>query len=72
LEPWKKIVCQTEECLQEALDTQGKVRSDYYILPDVDNEVLTQFTCPRCGFIETWGITRRKVAKALYERLVRA
>jgi predicted RNA-binding Zn-ribbon protein involved in translation (DUF1610 family) len=41
----------------------------YKIYPDIDNEVMTQFTCPRCGKVITWGITRRQVMKTLYERL---
>lgn len=69
MEPWKKIVCQNEDCLREALLENGKVREGYHVVPDVDTEAVTQFTCPRCGRIETWGVTRRKVAETLYKRL---
>lgn len=71
-EPWKVIVCQNEECLRFAFDAEGKVKDGYHLYPDIDNDVLTQFTCPRCGKVETWGITRRQVAQVLYERLSRA
>ncbi len=40
----------------------------YKIYPDMDNELLTQFTCPRCSKVTTWGVTRRSVQKQLYER----
>jgi len=52
-----------------ALDADGNVREGHHIKPDVDNGVMTQFTCPRCGKVETWGITRREVARILNERL---
>jgi len=68
-EPWKKIVCQNEQCLQEALTEKGNVRPGYHILPDLDTPAVTQFTCPRCGKVETWGVTRRQVARVLYERV---
>lgn len=68
-EPWKRIVCQSKQCLEEAFTEKGSVRSGYHILPDLDTPEVTQFTCPRCGKVETWGVTRRKVAKVLYERL---
>lgn len=68
-EPWKKIVCQNDLCLQEAFTEKGHVRPGYHILPDLDTSEVTQFTCLRCGKVETWGVTRRKVAKVLYERL---
>lgn len=69
MEPWKNIICQSEQCLKEALDEEGKIKSDYLIFPDIDNDIVTQFTCSRCGQVETWGVTRRHVAKVLYERL---
>lgn len=68
LEPWKVIICQKEECLSEALDEKGKVKEGYHIYPNLDNELLTQFTCPRCGETETWGVTRREVMKTLFKR----
>lgn len=68
-EPWKVIVCNSPECMSESLDEAGKVKKGYHIYPDIDTAEFTQFTCPRCGRVETWGITRRKVAKTLYERL---
>jgi len=43
----------------------------YKIYPDIDNAVMTQFTCPRCGEVVTWGVTRRQVAKTLYKRFNR-
>lgn len=69
MEPWKTTICQSEECLKETIDEDGKVKTKYRLLPDVDNEVMTQFTCSNCGRVETWGITRRYIAKVLYERL---
>jgi predicted nucleic-acid-binding Zn-ribbon protein len=69
MEPWKTTICQSEQCLKEAVDETGHVKKEYRILPDVDNSLMTQFTCSRCGQVETWGITRRHVAKVLYERL---
>lgn len=68
-EPWKVIVCDSEECRARAFDTNGNVNDGFHIYPDVDVEYMTQFTCPRCGRVETWGPTRCQVAKALYERL---
>ncbi len=40
----------------------------FKIYPEIDTPEFTQFKCPLCGKIETWGITRRQVAKTLYER----
>jgi len=68
-EPWKVIVCQTEECLAEALDENGKIKEEAKVHPKYDTESFTQFTCPRCGQSETWGVTRQKVAQTLYERI---
>jgi hypothetical protein len=67
-EPWKKIVCSSPECMKTTFSAAGKVEEKSYIYPDIDNEVMTQFTCPRCGRTETWGLTRRNVSKILYER----
>jgi predicted RNA-binding Zn-ribbon protein involved in translation (DUF1610 family) len=47
---------------------EESVIKDYKIYPDIDTEAITQFTCPRCGKVETWGETRRSVARVLYER----
>jgi predicted nucleic-acid-binding Zn-ribbon protein len=71
-EPWKVIVCGNEQCMAEALDDKGKVKPDYKIYPEYDTPEYTQFTCKRCGHVETWGVTRRNVAKVLYERLTNA
>lgn len=77
-EPWKSILCDSDQCISKMFETEesGSVIAklnqetidDYKIYPDIDNEVMTQFTCPRCGKVETWGVTRRDVAKTLYER----
>lgn len=77
-EPWKVIICDSDECIKEMSEPEepGSLVSklnqetleDYKIYPDVDNEMMTQFTCPRCGKVQTWGVTRRQVAKVLYER----
>jgi len=67
-EPWKVIICQQEKCLAEAFEEDGSVRSGYHITPDVDTAEVTQFTCPRGGHVETWGPTRRDIAKTLWER----
>lgn len=72
MEPWKRIVCSNKNCMAQALDLAGNVKAAAYILPEIDNETLTQFTCPLCGTTETWGVTRRKIAKTLYERLTNA
>jgi len=76
-EPWKTILCDSPACRAHILSSENpesgtsKLDQDalekYKILPDIDNETFTQFTCPRCGTITTWGITRRAAAKALYE-----
>ena len=77
-EPWKSILCDSDQCVSEMFEPEesgspvAKLNQEtidaYKIYPDIDNEVMTQFTCPRCGKIETWGVTRRAVAKTLYER----
>ena len=77
-EPWKVIICDSDECISEMFEEESpgspntKLNEDtleeYKIYPDIDNEVMTQFTCPRCGKVETWGGTRRAVARVLYER----
>ena len=78
VEPWKTILCDSEQCIsvmfqsEEAGSPVTKLNqetiAEYRIYPDIDNEVMTQFTCPRCGKVQTWGVTRRHVAKTLYER----
>ena len=70
-EPWKRIICPEAACQKETFDDDGNVKEGYYIVPDMDTEYATQFTCPRCGHTETWGPTRRTVAKTLYERFGR-
>lgn len=65
---WKVIVCRTKECFANALDETGKIKEDAKIWPKFDTETFTQFTCPRCGKSETWGVTRCAVAQILYER----
>ena len=67
-DPWKVITCQSEQCQLDLLTGDGKVREGYHITPDVDTDYMTQFTCPRCGTVETWGPTRRLIALSLYER----
>ena len=77
-EPWKSILCDSDQCVSEMFEPEEagspvaklnqETIDDYKIYPDIDNEVMTQFTCPRCGKIETWGVTRRSVAKTRYER----
>jgi len=68
-EPWKVIICESEQCVREAFAEDGSVQEGYKIYPDIDTPEFTQFTCQRCGHVETWGVTRRQVAKILYERL---
>ncbi len=68
-EPWKVIVCSSDSCQASAFDVGGNVLEGYHVYPDVDVEYMTQFTCPGCGKVETWGPTRCRVAKLLYERL---
>lgn len=68
MEPWKLIICQQSDCLAEALQPDGSVKEGYHIEPDLDTAEVTQFTCPRCGHVETWGPTRRSVAKTLWNR----
>jgi len=67
-ELWKVIVCQQQGCLAESLTENGDVRPGYHITPDVDTAEVTQFTCPRCGHVETWGPTRRSISQTLWEK----
>ncbi len=76
VEPWKRILCDSSDCLDilmvsENLNSQGKLTEaaleKYKIVPEIDNETFTQFVCPRCGKVTTWGKTRCEVAKKLYE-----
>lgn len=79
IEPWKVILCDSDQCIEEMSEpeTPGEpvtrlnntTIQEYQIWPDVDTEEVTQFTCPRCGKVTTWGKTRRHVAKVMYERL---
>ena len=76
-EPWKAIICDSERCREEMhspVSPGSRISKlnqdtieDYKIYPDIDNEVMTQFTCRRCGKVHTWGVTRRAAVKALYE-----
>jgi len=78
MEPWKYTLCDSLICLNERISAgdvdpetstlKPEAVSKYKIAPEVDNETFTQFRCPRCGAIKTWGITRREVEKVLYER----
>ncbi len=70
-EPWKVIICDSEKCMSGTLDAGGKVKEDYKVYPEIDTPEFTQFTCPRCGKVETWGVTRRNVARIIYERATR-
>ncbi len=77
-EPWKTILCDSEQCIGEmskpnkdgSLSTSldEGIIEEYRIYPDIDNEVMVQFTCPRCNKVQTWGVTRMQTAKILYER----
>lgn len=67
-DPWKRILCWSPECEKFVFDEDGNVNPGMYIRPDIDTEEITQFTCPRCGLVETWGMSRRRVAQVLYER----
>jgi len=78
VEPWKTVLCDSAQCISEMFVSENMKASDnsltkeavekYKIHPDVDTEVVTQFTCLRCGKVQTWGVTRKQVAKTLYER----
>ena len=68
VEPWKVIVCSADTCMFNSFRSDGSTKEDYKIYPEIDTAEFTQFTCPRCGRVETWGVTRRNVAKILYER----
>ena len=67
-EPWKNIICDDPACFFNSIDEAGVVREEFRIFPEIDTPEFTQFTCPRCGKTETWGVTRRQVAKTLYEK----
>lgn len=77
-ESWKVILCDSEQCISEMFVSENmkpltngltkEAIEKYKIHPDIDNETVVQFTCPRCGKVETWGITRRRIAKTLHER----
>jgi len=77
-ESWKTILCDSEQCISQMFKSEGaglpitKISKEtlekYKVYPDIDNDVMTQFTCPKCGKVVTWGVTRRKIAKTLYER----
>ena len=67
-EPWKTIICDDPACFYKSIDEHGNIREGFKIYPEIDTPEFTQFKCPLCGKIETWGITRRQVAKTLYER----
>ena len=67
-EPWKTIVCDDPACFFKSIDEKGNIREGFKIYPELDTAEFTQFKCPLCGKIETWGVTRRQVAKTLYER----
>jgi predicted nucleic-acid-binding Zn-ribbon protein len=66
--PWKVIVCPSDKCQLDVFQEDGSVKEGKHITPDVDTEYMTQFTCGNCGYVETWGPTRRMVALTLYER----
>ena len=78
VEPWKSIICDSEQCVSEMFVPENMKASDnsltdkaiekLKIYPEVDDSYMTVFKCPRCGKSTTWGVTRRKIAKALYER----
>jgi hypothetical protein len=78
MEEWKSIICDSDKCMSEMFVPENMKAADnsltasalklYKIKPDVDNEILTQFTCPRCSKVTTWGVTRRSIAQQLYER----
>lgn len=78
MESWKAIICDSDRCTSEMFVPENMHRGtntltdraieQFKIFPDIDNAVMTQFTCPRCGKVTTWGVTRRQIAKQLYER----
>lgn len=78
MEPWKAIICDSDKCMSEMFVPENMQRGTnsltaeavekFKIFPEIDNETLTQFTCPKCGKVTTWGVTRRNIAKQLYER----
>ena len=80
IEPWKTILCDSKQCISEMFVPENMKASNnsltskaiekYKLYPEIDNEVMTQFRCPLCGKVQTWGVTRRKIAKTLYERFL--
>jgi len=78
MEEWKSIICDSDQCMNEMFVPENMKASDnslndkalglYKIKPDIDNDVFTQFTCPRCGKITTWGVSQKNVMQLLYER----
>ncbi len=71
-EPWKVIICSNGQCMAEAINEDGSTNEECKIYPDVDHIAFTQFICPKCGNVETWGKTRVEAAKFLYERILHA
>ncbi len=67
-EPWKVITCSSKKCQENIFNGNGDVREGYHIVPDIDTDYMTQFTCTKCGYVETWGPTRRMVAMVLYNK----
>jgi len=67
-EPWKVVTCPEDCCTEQMFDADGAVREGFHITPEIDTDYMTQFTCPRCGHVETWGPTRRMIALTLYEK----
>lgn len=78
VDPWKAVLCDSEQCISEMFVSENmqalnnrltkEAIERYKIYPDVDNETVTQFTCGRCGKVQTWGRSRRQIAQTLYER----
>ena len=71
-DPWKTIICDDPACFFESIDENGNIREGFKIYPEIDTPEFTQFKCPRCGKVETWGVTRRQVMKTLHERFQNA
>jgi len=65
-EPWKAIICDTRECMNEMEISEPSEK--YKIYPEIDTEELTQFRCPRCGKVEVWGPLRSIVAQSRYKK----
>lgn len=81
VEPWKTTLCDSEQCIDEMFVPENLQASSpdsmvltneaiqkYKIYPEIDNDVMTQFKCPRCGKVQTWGVTRKHIAQTLYQR----